>query len=806
MDKAPKTIKQSFPIVGMHCASCKSLIEHVVSEEEGVKSVQVNYAAEKMFIEYDPSIINLDKIKKAVASAGTYEMVTTQDNETVLASPVMSEKIKMGTEMKVKMNAHDHHKMLKQAEYNKLRKTVSILGIGALIFAVNMIWEIIARNSSIQMPEKFFGKQLLFTMQFLLATPLLFIGGRDVFKSAVQALKIRAFNMDSLIALGTFSAWAFSSVVTFFPGVFKSVNEQSHVYFEASIFIIFFIMLGRLLEARAKSRANDAISKLFELQAKFATIIKNGKEIKIPVNEVMVGDVIVVRPSEKIPVDGTIIEGASAIDESMVSGESLPVDKKEGDKVIGSTINKTGFFKFKAEKIGKDTMLSQIIKMVEEAQGSTAPIQKLADQISSIFVPGVLVIASIALIFWGLIAPALGILDNDVQSAQLAVFIFTSVLIIACPCALGLATPTAVMVGMGKAALKGILIKDAQSLENLQKVGTVIFDKTGTLTEGKPGVREFVFDENAKSGNLSETEVLKFALSIEEKSEHPLSQAIVEFAKDYLTRAKSSKAKGAKGEAKVNNFKTIEGQGVSAEINGKEILIGNRKLIGNDYKISGDLKKSADKLAKNAHTISYMSIGKNIIAFFAIQDSVKNETKNVINTLHEMGIKVIMLTGDNKQTAQAIAEEAGIDEVYAEVLPKDKMQVIKDKIKTQRTSGGLVAMVGDGINDAPALAQADVGIAMGNGTDIAIESASIILVKGTLDKLVESIRLSKQTMKVIKQNLGWAFFYNTMGIPVAAGVLYLPFGILLSPIIASAAMASSSISVVMNSLRLKVIK
>jgi heavy metal translocating P-type ATPase len=509
--------------------------------------------------------------------------------------------------------------------------------------------------------------------------------------------------------------------------------------------------------------------------------------MKVPISMVVKGDIILVRPGEKIPVDGKITQGSSTIDESMITGESLPVTKGGGEEVIGSTVNKTSTFRFEAKKVGSETMLAQIIKMVEEAQGTTAPIQKLADKISGVFVPIVIVISIVAFIFWTFVAPNLGLISDDINVIQLSTYISTTILIIACPCALGLATPTAVMVGTGKAAGKGILIKDAQALEFAHKIDTIVFDKTGTLTKGLPEVTAF---EYIDSVNIKD--IHSFAYAIENLSEHPLSNAIASY----------SKSKGNSKEIMVKEFIAVEGKGVMGKIDGKVVLMGNGRLMEeNSIKLDPELSKKADAFISEGNTTIYMAIDNQHVAVFALADTIKKESKEAISELHDMGIKVVMLTGDNQKTAEAIAEQLDIDEVIAGVLPKDKAEKIKALQKDEGER--VVAMVGDGINDAPALAQADIGIAMGTGTDVAIEAGDIVLVKGTLDKVVETIKLSRMTLTIIKQNLFWAFGYNVIAIPVAAGILYLPFGILLSPIIASAAMAFSSVSVVLNSLRIK---
>lgn len=779
--------KKVFPIVGMHCASCRLLIEKMVKKLDGINAVNVNYATEKMVVEFDESKLSIDDIKKAVASAGSYQLINNEQGDMVLASPPEAKKMAHGH--------HDHASALKKKEYLKLRRTVILVGIGALPFLWMMIRMIMSSLGFGEMGHAPFGYlnfdsysykiNVFWLLQFLLATPIIFIGGKQFFVSAFTALKARATNMDTLIALGTFVAWFFSTIVTFAPQVFGSIKVD--VFFEAGVFITFFILLGRLLEARAKGQANDAIKKLMQLQAKEALVIRDGQEIVVPIDQVVVGDKVKVKPGEKVPVDGVVVQGQSTIDESMVTGESLPVDKGLGDKVIGSTINKTGSFIFEAKKVGKETLLSQIVKMVEEAQGTTAPIQRRADSISSIFVPAVIIVSILSFVFWFFISQSLGIEIQSSSLLQLSIYIATTVLIIACPCALGLATPTAVMVGTGKAATKGILIKDASALEGAQSIKTIIFDKTGTLTKGTPEVTDFeALFENDKQ------KIFNYAFAVEDLSEHPLSDAIANFASDKKDT-----------DFEVKDFKVIEGKGVIGMVDNDEVLIGNKKLIDEQgIEISEAIKVGAEKYASQGKSISYMAINDKLVALFALADVIKDESKGLIKKLQRLGIKVVMLTGDNQKTAQAISTELGIDEVIAEVLPQDKAAVV-EKMQSQLKENEYVAMVGDGINDAPALAQANIGIAMGNGTDVAIETGDIVIVKGALDRVVEAIMLSRLTLRVIKQNLFWAFGYNVIAIPVAAGILYPFFGLLLSPIIASAAMAFSSVSVVLNSIRLK---
>jgi Cu+-exporting ATPase len=562
---------------------------------------------------------------------------------------------------------------------------------------------------------------------------------------------------------------------TLFPSFFETGGIKPEVYFDTSALIIVLILLGRLLEARAKGQTSEAIKKLMGLQPKTARVIRDGEEIDIPVEEVLVGDTIIVRPGEKIPVDGNVKEGKSAVDESMITGESIPVKKKAGDEVIGATINKTGSFKFQATKVGKDTALAQIIKLVQDAQGSKAPIQRLADVISGYFVPIVISIAIATFVIWFNFGPF--------PALTFALLTFVAVMIIACPCALGLATPTAVMVGTGKGAEKGILIKGGESLETAHKLDTIVFDKTGTLTKGEPEITDIV-----TINTYSEEEILEYSASAEKASEHPLGEAIIKRAREKKIELHDPK-----------NFNAIEGHGIEAEVDGKKVLLGNLKLMQKKQIVVRDLERKAEELAGDGKTPMYISLEGKAAGLIAVADTLKENSLQAVEKLKKLGLEVIMLTGDNKKTAEAIARKAGIAKVLPEVLPEDKVH----EIKSLQSGGRRVAMVGDGINDAPALAQADVGIAIGSGTDVAMEASDITLIKGDLRGVVSAIELSKRTIKIIKQNLFWAFFYNTAGIPIAAGALYPFFGILLNPIFASAAMAFSSVSVVSNSLRLR---
>ncbi len=604
---------------------------------------------------------------------------------------------------------------------------------------------------------------------FLLATPVQFWAGWRFYKGTWDALKMKTANMDTLIAAGTSAAWIYSTLVAFIPSVFKG-----ETYFDASVIIITLILTGKLLEEIAKGRASSSIKKLMKLQPTIATIIKDGREIEIQIEDVKVGDVIIVKPGGKIPVDGIVVEGYSSVDESMITGESMPVGKKVGDEIIGATINKSGLLKFKATKIGKDTVLQQIIKIVQEALTTKAPIQRLADRVSSYFVPAVIVVAIASFLAWYFI---FGV------NFIFALTIFIAILIIACPCALGIATPTAILVGTGLGAENGILIKGGEALETAHKLTTVIFDKTGTLTKGEPSVTDIIASEKT-----SENDILRIAATAEVGSEHPIGEAIVKKAEEKKIQI-----------PKVKTYETIAGKGIKTEYLNKTILVGNRILMKENKIEIGNIEKDVQNLEEQGKTAVIVSYGNKTIGIIAVADTLKEFSKEAINELHKMNKEIIMITGDNERTARAIANQLGIDRVLAQVLPKDKA----DEVKKLQEDGKVVAFVGDGINDAPALAQADIGIAIGSGTDVAMETGNIVLIKDDLRDVVTSIDLSRYAIKKIKQNLFWAFFYNTAGIPIAAGLLYPVFGLLLSPIIAAAAMAFSSVSVVGNSLLMK---
>jgi Cu+-exporting ATPase len=610
---------------------------------------------------------------------------------------------------------------------------------------------------------------------FLLTTPVVFWVGSRFFTGAIKAAKQKTTDMNTLVAVGAFSAYSYSAVATFIPDYFAEAGISPHVYFDGAAMIITLILLGRLLEARAKGKTSAAIKRLMGLKPKTARVIRDGKEIDVSIDAVLEGDLVVMRPGEKIPTDGVVVSGASSVDESMLTGESIPVSKEVGSKVFGATLNKSGSFTFQATKVGADTALAQIIRLVEEAQGSKAPIQRIADKVASVFVPVVFAIAVVTFIIWYFLVP-----DSVFSRALLN---FVSVLIIACPCAMGLATPTAVMVGTGLGAENGILIKGGESLEKAYKLTTVVFDKTGTLTRGEPEVTDIV-----SAAGITDREVLQKALSIEAVSEHPLAQAIIQKARHEQLSPDP-----------VKGFEALSGFGARAVVNEKPYLLGNLRLMQKENKVMDGFDEEAKRLASEAKTCIFVAAEDKIIGIIAVSDTPKASAREAVTRLKDMGLSVAMITGDNEKTARAVADTLGIDQVLAEVLPQDKASAIKQL----QARGQIVAMVGDGINDAPALTIADIGIAIGAGTDVAMEASDITLIKDDLRSVPTAIRLSFQTMRVIKQNLFWAFFYNTLGIPIAAGVLYPFFGILLNPVFAAAAMAMSSVSVVSNSLRLR---
>lgn len=729
-----KTILQ---ISGMHCASCSAIIENALKKEKGVFSVNVNIASEKGYLDYNPAETNIDKIRKVIEKLGykaTEEREKTEESE-------------------------DHHKESKTKEIKKLKKRFIL----AFIFGLPIIYMVMGEMIGLPMPGFFekYGTEI----QFVLATAVI-LACFNIWTSGFKNLIRIKPNMDSLIFIGTAAAYFYSVIAS-----------TGSPYYESAVFILIFISLGKYLEAKTKGKTGEAIKKLMGLQPKEATIIKNGEEIKIPILEVKVDDIILVKPGEKIPVDGIVIDGYSGVDEKAITGESIPVEKKISDEVIGATINKTGVLKFKATRVGKDTMLAQIIKIVEEAMGSKAPIQLLADKVSFYFVPTVIGLALLSLIVWLIVG----------QPLAFVLTIFVAVLIIACPCALGLATPTAVMMGTGLAAQNGILIKSGKALEITRNVNVVVFDKTGTLTKGEPVVTDIISVTKISNPN-DQFSILQIAASIEKNSEHPLAQAIVNKAKEQNLVLNE-----------VKEFQAIPGHGVFAKLDNKIILLGTRKLMADNKIDIQSIEKQMEELENQGKTVMILNFDKQIIGLIAVADTLKDFSKQAVEMLHKLGKKVAIITGDNKRVGNAIAKELGIDKVLAEVLPQGK----SDEIKKLQSEGNIVAMVGDGINDSPALAQADLGIALGSGTDVAMETGEIVLIKDDLRDVVKAIDLSKYTMKKIKQNLFWAFFYNIIGIPVAAGILYPFTGWLLNPAIAAAAMAFSSVSVVSNSLLMK---
>ncbi|MAH43048.1 copper-translocating P-type ATPase [archaeon] len=720
-------MKKIIIIKNMHCAACSQKIEKKLQKTPGVTKANVNLASEKANVDFNENQIKDSEIYKIIEDLGYG----------VSKDEIDSNEKKMQT--------------------RKMRNMfLFALALTIPIFIISMILDMVFH---IMLP---FQNIIL----LILATPVQFVAGYTFYKGAYASLKSGSASMDTLVVMGTSAAYFYSLAVILFPQALGT-----GVYFETSAMLITFILLGRWMEAITKGRASEAIKKLAGLQPKMATVIRDRKEMQIPIEEVIVGDVIVVKPGQKIPVDGIVVDGFSAVNESMITGESIPVEKKKGDTVIGATINKNGSLRVKATKIGKDMVLNQIIKLVEEAQGSKAPIQRLADKVSGIFVPAVIVIALVSFAVWFLIAA---------QPFIFSLTIFVAVIIIACPCSLGLATPTAIMVGTGKGAENGILIKDAEALENAHKITTVVFDKTGTLTKGKPSVTNVI-----TSKTTTQKEVIKYAAIAEKNSEHPLAEAILNKAGKTIPNA--------------STFKAIPGHGIYATYRRKRILLGNRKLM-KKYKINiKDIDTHISKLESEGKTAMILALNKKPAGIIAVADTVKEHSAQAVKKLREMNKEVVMITGDNEKTAAAIAKQIGITHVLSEVLPEDKE---KEVAKLQQ-NGKIVAMVGDGINDAPALAKADIGIVLGAGTDVALETGQIILIKNDIRDVVTAIDLSSKTVKKIKQNLFWAFFYNSIGIPIAAGLLYPFTGFLLNPMIAGAAMAFSSVSVVSNSLLLK---
>ena len=747
--------KNTVSIGGMTCTACAKRVEKAIGKVEGVLSVSVNYATEKATISFDPQLAKIFAIRAAIENAG-YKALEAQKSESA-----------------------DESKKRKEQEINILRRKFAIaatFGVPLLYLSmapmVQWLWWLPYPKilNPVQYPINFIIAQLFFTVPILIV-------GRCFYSIGLKAFFRGSPNMDSLIAIGTSAAVIYSLWASFDAVVNRNLEAVHHLYFESAGVIIALILLGKTLEAVAKGKTSEAIRELMKLAPKTATVIHGGKEFEIPIDEVETGQIVLVKPGERIPVDGVIVNGYSAVDESMLTGESLPIDKKPGDKIYAATINKNGVISFEATEVGSRTALARITKLVEESQNSKAPIAAMADIVSGVFVPIVCIIAVSAAAFW----------YWRTGDTALTLTIFISVLIISCPCALGLATPTAIMVGTGKGAEYGILIKGGEALETTHKIDTIIFDKTGTITEGKPKVSDIV-----TTGETNEKRLLQLSASVEKGSEHPLGEAIVRCAEEEQIEFIG-----------VENFKSLTGLGVEATIGGVHLYAGNKKLMDVKGISLNELEIVSDRFAEEGKTPMYISLDNKLAGIIAVTDVVKKSSAEAIKKLRNMGIRTIMITGDNRKTADAIARQVGIDCVLAEVLPQDKSNEVK-KLQAEKCK---VAMVGDGINDAPALAQADVGIAIGSGTDVAIESAGIVLMRSDLMDVPTAIQLSKSTIRNIKQNLFWAFAYNTVGIPIAAGLLRLLFGgTLLNPIFAAAAMAFSSVSVLTNALRLKKFK
>ena len=737
--------QETLGVIGMTCASCASAVERSVSRIDGVHSANVNLAAEKLSVEFDDNKTDLENIKDAIVKAG-YQVL----------------KIEVGEQVDV---ARERREKEIKSLWNRF--------LFAAIFTIPLLYVAMGHMLGLPLPEFIMPEvnPLNFGLvQILLTLPVLAVGYK-FYTVGFSRLFRREPNMDSLIAVSTSAAFLYG-IYAVFQIKAGNLEYANDLYFESAGVIITLIALGKYLEGVTKGKTSESIRKLMDLAPKTAAVIHDGKEIIIPIEKVEVGDVLLVKPGERIPVDGVVTAGLTGVDESMLTGESIPVEKTVGSEVTGGTINKNGTIQFKAAKVGKDMALSQIIKLVEDAQSSKAPIAKMADVISGYFVPIVMIIAVIAGLAWYISG----------MSVTFSLTIFIAVLVIACPCALGLATPTAIMVGTGKGAENGVLIKSGEALETAYKVQTIVFDKTGTITEGKPKVRDIVTVKD-----VDETKLLQLSASAEKVSEHPLGEAIVYMAAEEELELLN-----------VENFIAIPGHGIEAVIENKKVLLGNKKLM-DTRGIAITLQEESDRLAEEGKTPMFVAVDEKFAGVIAVADTMKSSSKRAIAVLHKMGIEVVMITGDNKRTAAAIARQVGIDRVLAEVLPQDKA----NKVKKLQSEGKKVAMVGDGINDAPALAQADIGIAIGSGTDVAMESADIVLMRNDLMDVPIAVLLSKQTMRNIKQNLFWAFAYNSAGIPIAAGLLYLFGGPLLNPIIAAAAMTFSSISVLGNALRLK---
>ncbi len=755
---------EKFHIIGMSCASCASIIEKTVKDIDGVSSVKVNFATENMVVSYDTKKTDPTIISKEIEPLG-YSLVIRSGKEKNKNSE---------TEPENESNSLNKEKLQELASMRQdLYSAIPI----AVISSIMMAWEILIIYNILPMMnatvENFFHHLIP-----VLATYILFVIGRPYLKGIYIFLRHGKANMDTLVGIGTLTAFLYSFTITAFSDLLSPYIDVSHQYYDVTIVVIAFVALGKYLELRSKIKTGDAIQKLIQLQTKTALIKRNGVEVEVSIKDVKHGDQVIIKPGAKIPVDGVVTDGDSFVDESMITGEPIPVQKKIGDNVVAGTVNTNGYLVFSAEKIGSETLLAQIIKMVEDAQGSKAPIEATVDKIASIFVPIVIIFAFLTLATWLIVGS--NFMDFS-QALSFGIVSFVSILVIACPCALGLATPTAIIVGVGKGAREGILIKDAATLEKLHNTSTVVVDKTGTITKGKPNVVDIL-----NFSDMTDSRLISILASLEKRSEHPIAYAILEYVNELNLEIPD-----------IHKFKNIQGKGVEGVINQNKYFAGNLKLI-NEMGIKFDTN-ILETYTSQGKTPIILADSSKVLGCVMIADEIKPEAKKAINDLQKLGIKVVMLTGDDEKTAKYIASQVDVDNVVANVLPKDKLE----KIESLQRSGETVVMAGDGVNDAPALAKADVGIAMGTGTDVAIESSGITLLGGDISKLVRAIKLSKLTMRGIKQNLFWAFIYNTLGIPLAAGVFYPIFGWVLNPVFAGFAMAMSSVSVVSNSLRIK---
>ena len=752
-------------IGGMYCASCVTKIENELKKQPGVLSASVNIATDSAHLDYVPGSINIRGIKNVIEKLG-YKAFDSN-----VKAPLTTES-KEAAKVQTVEEPVDENELAREKEYKTLLHKfifAAVLALPVILFSYPKLWGLPAEFQK--------GTELLRYIWFgmgLLALPVMFWSGSQFYTGAWAAFKNHSANMHTLIATGITAAWIYSTIAALFPGIFPSA-ELADVFYDVVFVVVALVVLGMALEIRAKGKSSEAIKKLIGLQAKTARVLRNGNEEDIPVEEVVLDDIIIVRPGEKVPVDGVLVDGNSTVDESMITGESIPVEKHLGDEVIGAAINKTGSFKFKATKVGKDTALAQIIQMVGQAQSTKAPIQKIVDKVSGYFVPAVIITAILSFIIWYVFGPT--------PQLIYALVVFVTVLVIACPCALGLATPISLMVGIGKGAENGILIRSGDALETAQRLNTIVLDKTGTITEGKPSLTDLI-----TANGFDEKTILILSASIEKTSEHPLAEAIVKGAEERSLKLFEPK-----------NFNAIPGHGVEALVDEKKLQLGNKKMMTKFNIALNDLEEKSIRLADEGKTPMFVAVDGKAAGIIAVADTLKQDSKEAIVILKKMGLEVVMITGDNARTANAIAKQVGIDRVLSEVLPEDKAL----NVQKLQNEGKIVAMVGDGINDAPALAQADIGLAIGTGTDVAIEASDITLIKGSLKGVVLAIQLSKATMKNIKENLFGAFFYNGLGLPIAAGLLFPFFRVLLSPLIAAAAMAFSSVTVVTNANRLR---